>query len=141
MELKSYQIISMSRAMEKIKSADVSLKTAIAIAKNIKALSDPIEIIQGRQKALLDEYARKDDDGEVIQESNGNVYIENPNEYFPKLQDLLNTELEFELIKIKMDDLGEVKLSADDILALDPLFEDEDDNKEEKKELPEVEVE
>ena len=141
MELKSYQIISMSRAMEKIKSADVSLKTAIAIAKNIKALSDPIEIIQGRQKALLDEYARKDDDGEVIQESNGNVYIENPNEYFPKLQDLLNTELEFELIKIKMDDLGEMKLSADDILALDPLFEDEDDNKEEKKELPEVEVE
>ena len=33
MELKSYQIISMSRAMEKIKSADVSLKTAIALLK------------------------------------------------------------------------------------------------------------
>lgn len=139
MELKSYQIISMSRAMEKIKGADVSLKTAVAIAKNIKALSDPIEIIQSRQKALLDEYARKDDNGEVIQESNGNVYIENPNEYFPKLQDLLNTDLEIELIKIKMDDLGDVKLSADDILALDPLFKDEDDNTGEK--LSEVEVE
>jgi hypothetical protein len=130
MEMKSYKIIELYRALEKLMKNDVELRTAVALARNFEAVSTPAKIIDQKQQDLMKEYAKKDENGEVIQGENGSVTIESPTEYFAKLQNILETDIDVELKPIKIDALKGIKISGSDILALDPVLEDEDDKKE-----------
>ena len=140
MEMKSYKIMEMYKALEKLTKTDVDLKTAVALARNFEAVTTPAKLIDQRQQDLMKEYAKKDDKGEIIQGEKGEVTIESPAEYFAKLQEILETELEVELKTIKLDKLADVKLSASDILALDPIFEEEEEKEdtEKKDETPDI---
>lgn len=140
MEMKSYKIIEMYKALEKLTKTDVDLKTAVALARNFEAISTPAKLIDQRQQDLMRQYARKDDNGEVIQGEKGEVTIDSPAEYFAKLQDILETDLEVELKLIKLDKLADVKLSASDILALDPILEEEEEKKDTEKKDEKVDI-
>lgn len=140
MEMKSYKIMEMYKALEKLTKADVDLKTAVALARNFEAITTPAKLIDQRQQDLMKEYARKDDNGEVIQGEKGEVTIDSPAEYFAKLQDILETDLEIELKLIKLDKLADIKLSANDILALDPILEEEEEKKDTEKKDEKVDI-
>lgn len=131
MELKAYEIININEVFNKIAQADVNIKTAISVARNIKELETPIKLIQEKQKALFDEYAEKDEQGNYIPgEVENSIRITQPDEFRPKLQEIMDADIDVTLRKLKISDLEGVKLSANDIRILDTLLEDDEESTE-----------
>lgn len=134
MELKSYEIIGMYKTLEKLTNADVSFKTAVKLAKNVNELSTAAKLADQKQQELIKEYGKKDENGEIKPNEDGTITLENPNDYYSKLQDILNSEIEVDLHIVDPDEFENVKLSANDYNILKAMFEAPSATEEEKTE-------
>lgn len=111
-------------ALNKLAEKDFPLKTAIIIADNVKALQTPIDIIGKKERELIKKYAEKDKDGEMIEGENGSVKITNYMAFQREHDELFDDEIEVELKTIKMDELKDTSLTANDVNALRPIIKE-----------------
>ena len=131
MELKGVRILEINDVFGKIANADVDIKTAICIANNLKVLETPVKILRDKQRDLLDKYGEKDADGNLVEVDNG-IRITNMAEFVPQMEEIMGTDIEVDLKKIKLSALENIKISANDIRVLNGIIEDEEDTKTEE---------
>lgn len=124
MKLKAIDILNIYHSLEKMSDLELDLSPACTIAKNLKELAVAKEVIENKRNKLITEYAKKNEDGTICQLENGSIEIQQPETFSAKLDELLSSETETNLIKIPKETLSEIKVSAKTLLPLMTIMED-----------------
>ena len=107
-------------AYRKLMDADLPIKTAYKLKKMATQITDEQRRYDELRKQLLEKLGEKDDKGDLKIE-NGIVMLgDNEKAYVTEHQELL--DIDIELTAINVDDLGDVKLSVSDLIALGNLI-------------------
>lgn len=123
MELKALDIINKFEALNKLADKETDLSTAIIIAKNLKELSTYKDIIDRKRDGVIVKYAQKNDEGDIVQDKNGNVKITDINSFNKDLSEILDTHIEVNLLLLPKDKMMDMKISAKDILPLTDILD------------------
>ena len=93
--------------------------------KFIKSTDDEQRFYQEQMSKLIQEYAVKDEEGNVQPTSNGNIKIQSDciKECNQAIAELENTEVDIPAIKLKLSELAPFSMSIEDIMVLDEIIE------------------
>ena len=106
-------------SLQKLIAQDVPIKIAFKVGKIIKVLDSEYTVFEESKKKLFEKH------GEENIEKNLEVKPENMKVFTKELNELLSIEVDIDIEKIKLEDLGEeVKLSPIDASNLDILIEE-----------------
>ena len=123
MELKALDIINKFEALNKLADKETDLSTAVIIAKNLKELSTYKDIIDKKRDGVIVKYAQKNDEGDIVQDKNGNVKITDVNSFNKDLSEILDTSIEVNLLLLPKEKMMNMKISAKDILPLTDILD------------------
>ncbi len=111
MKLTNGTIYAAQNALGKLSNADLQIKTAYAVKKNVDAVKKQIAFINDRRNELIRKYGKEDkidtEDKEAVAK-----FVNDFNE-------VLGIEEEIEINTIDVEQLEDVKLSASDLDALE----------------------
>lgn len=124
MKLKAIDILNICHSLEKLSDLELDLNPACTIAKNLKELAVAKEVIENKRNKLITEYAKKNEDGTICQSENGSIEIQEPQTFSAKLDELLSSETETDIIKIQKKALSGIKISPKTLLPLMAIMED-----------------
>lgn len=122
--MKAINILNIYDSLVILADKDLNLNTACDIAKNLQTLTVPKQVIEQKRDKLILEYGEKDDNEQIIQNENGGIKITNESEFQKKFNDLIESDIEIDLIRIKKSDLGDIKISPKVILGMIDILED-----------------
>ena len=121
------QIIAFRNNGEFFAGASLPLKGAYKLNKIKKAVEKEGEFYTEKFQEIVDTYAKKDDDGNLVYSEDGNqIMIKDGmiDECNRALADLQGLEVEIENYNLTLDDLGEnLECTADELEALMPFIE------------------
>lgn len=124
--MKAINILTTYDALSILADKDLDLNTACNIAKNIKNLETSKNVIEQKRMNLIQEYGEKDDNGNIIQSEDGQVKILNMNEFTKKITELMDSDVEIDLVKIKVSALADVKISPRNVAGLEEVLDYEE---------------
>ena len=110
------QIYTAQSTIEKILKMDMPVKEAFLWRKLVKAINEELGQFEGCRKGLVDKYAEKDAEGRF------NLLEENKEAFNSEIQELLTVEMELNIKPLDLSKLGNIKVSAIDIMALEPFI-------------------
>lgn len=123
MKKNGYEILDIIRSLNVLATKELKLSSAYVVAKNIKALSVIEELINNKRKIIIDKYAEKDENGNIVSNENG-IHIADMNGFNDEINTLLSEEVEIELTKIKMSDIENITISPADVYRLMDMIEE-----------------
>ncbi len=128
-KVKILQLINSAEMLQKLSKQDFTAKLAWKIARLLKAAEAEIQSFNETRMTLINKYGEKDENGQLITDEIGNCKIDEASvtEFSKQLNDLLDTEVEINANKMKMEDLEEVKFTPNEIGLLEPFLETEDE--------------
>jgi len=115
--MKVRNLISFNASLKKLLIQDLPVKISFKLGKLIKPLNEEYKIFAENKKKLFTKYG---------EEEKGQVKIkpENTKAFTKDFEELLNIEVEIDIPKIKVDDLGDIKISPLDMSNLDILIQE-----------------
>lgn len=107
----------------KLLDKPLPLKTAFKLRGTLKILEEKNALFNETKAALIRSLAEKDERGVVKNDEKGNITIaaENREKFMQELMPLLQEEVE--VTKVKIDDLGDIPLTVQELALLDDLIE------------------
>ena len=121
------QIIAFSNNGDFFAGTSLPLKGAYKINKIKKAVEKESEFYREKFQEIVDQYAQKDENGEVVFSEDGNqIMIKDGliDECNKALADLQELEVEIDNYNLALDDLGEdVECTPEELEALMPFIE------------------
>lgn len=129
--MKIKNIIKYNYSLENILKKKLPIKASFIIAKNKKKIDDILEIYDKKRIDLVEKYAIKNDEGEIIIDNNGNAKINNLKSFSEELEELWSIEQNFEIEYITFQDLEKCdtgnfdSLSPSDISQIQWMIEEE----------------
>jgi translation initiation factor 2 alpha subunit (eIF-2alpha) len=124
--MKLARIISkdFQEALRKLNGQALPAKVAYKLKSISKTVDSENQKYEEVRIASLKKYGEKDENGEVKTREDGNVMLskEGAEAFLNDLNELVNIEVELPTIRI--DDLGDVKLTAEDLMNLEGLITD-----------------
>lgn len=104
-----------------------NFKASYNVARILRQITSEINIARELHGNWSKEYFLKDEEGKFVPEPKSQfmfkIQPEKEQEFYTKWKDFLATEVEIKSDVIKLDDLGNVKISPEDIVALTPIME------------------
>lgn len=128
MKILSKDISLAIMSYNQINNEKFSIKTAYKFAKLFKKLTEEKEILDELIKNIFNEYGKKDENGELVQNEKGSILFDSAQkqtECMNKLNDLAETEIEIEDFYFSLDEIGDIKASIDDIVGLIPFIKED----------------
>ena len=107
---------------------EIPIKIAYKLMKLLKQLEDENKFFIDKRNELLKKYSQKDDNGNIkqIDEGNGKVgiqlEIDKIEEFNNKLKDLVDIEISIDFEKVKIEELGDIKITIKDLYNLDKFI-------------------
>lgn len=104
--MKNGNILEMARGLNELEELNLPLniKTSFIFARNIQILAPLVNVIQEKQMEIYKKYGN---------ETERNTY-KVPDEMIPtvekELNELLNIEIDVDLVKLKLEDIGEIQI-------------------------------
>ena len=103
----------------------LSPKLSYKLMKLINKIEEEATFFNTKMQEILDEYCEKDDNGEFVYLDGGiKIKEEHKAKCTQALTELHSIEVETPNIKFTIDELSEVKLSVEDMMALDEFIEE-----------------
>lgn len=109
-------------ALNELMALKLPAKGAYGVARNLSKVKAALEDLQTTHKKVMEEYAVKDDKGEVIRTDTGITFGPKQADYLKAVEELMACELDIEPHIIKIESLGTVEVSVATLLTLDWLF-------------------
>lgn len=108
-----------NKAMKRLNEQTLPLKTAFLLKGLNKQMQEELIKYEETRKEALTKYGEKDSKGNLLVSENGQVTLnpETRDSFIKELNDLLSVEIQ--ITPISIVDLGDAKLSVDDLIALD----------------------
>lgn len=119
----TFKIVNAQPILEKMIAFDLPLPSALKLSKIVTEINEVYKIYSEKRVALFTKYGspQKENPEQII------ISPENTKEFQGKMQELLESEIELEIKKLNIADLGtDVKLSAADFGAVSWLFNTEE---------------
>lgn len=123
MKLKAKDIIETYESLLKIADKEVDFNTTCIIAKNLKILGIFKEIIDKKRNDIIIKYVEKNENGNTIQDENGNIKIRDEYNFTKDMEELLKSETDVDIKLIPKNSLKELKISAKDMVGLIDILE------------------
>ena len=127
MKLKLGELNIVLESLNKLIDKEIPIKTSYKLSKLTKKIIDEYSIYEENRMKLINKYAEKDVDNNIIinKKDNSTTMIgENKINFNKEFTELINIEMELEFEKIKLDDLGEISISPRNLLYLNFLFDE-----------------
>jgi hypothetical protein len=120
-------ILSFPNFYNQIRSNPLPFKTAHKLSKLSKAIEEEIGFYREKMTELVEQYARKDDEGNYIYINNGRDIAIKPEaivECQTKVKELETMEVELPNIKFSAEEFADTTLSLDELQPILPFIED-----------------
>jgi len=119
-------VVASEASLHMLSNMDLSAVKAFQVSKLLKSCQDTIEGYNTVRKAKLEQYGKKDKEGQLVIENNNYVFKDDKSsEKFSKeMQDLFEEKIKFDLPEIKLSDFGAIKVKAQFIVSLDWLIKE-----------------
>lgn len=119
------EIMNSVPVLEKISQVNINGVFAFKIARMIRELNKEIELFEKQRVEMIEKYCERDEEGQMvmIDESQVKIKEENIQKYNDELREILGTEVEINVETVPLDNLSEIKISPQDALFIDKLFE------------------
>ena len=123
--VKLEQLVNSTEGLRGLSQKSLKARSAYAVSKILKAADAEMTNFNEARIELIRKYGEKDETGELKQDENGNVRVES--EYLQNFNDelrgLLDTTVEINASKIRMEDLGDVEFTPAEMAQLDEFIE------------------
>lgn len=123
--VKIADLVNSVDTLQKLSQKSFKAKLAWSISRLLKAAETEIQSFNETRMDLIRRRGEKDENGELITDENGNCKI-NPaeiNEFSKELSDLLETTVEINVNRIRMDLLEDLDFTPMDMAVLEPFVE------------------
>lgn len=120
-------IVESADIMRDLSTKSLKGRAAFRVARLLRELEKEFTLFNEKRMDLIKDYAQKDaETGEIKSDENGNVTLEPErlNEFYQKLEELLNTEVEINAEKISIDDFGDADFTPAQIINLEAFIEE-----------------
>lgn len=127
MTLKMYEIINFPSFYEKIKSLKLPFKTSYRLALLALEVEKHINYYQEQFRSLLNEYGKKDDNGNLVPTDDGQgirLVEETMEEVYTKISELRNLEVELNGYSFTADDFDGIELSPEEMVVILPFIKE-----------------
>ena len=123
--VKISDLLNSTETLQKLAQKDFKAKLAWSIARLLKAAETEIQSFNETRMNLIKKYGEKDENGELVTDDKGNCKIENENidEFTKELNELIETTVEINANKIKMDLLEDIDFTPSDMAMLEPFID------------------
>lgn len=116
MKLRLGEIRQMKDPMTVILDKDLPIKSAWRLNKLIKVFDKELADIEEFRISLVKRL------GEVDEEGNVQVPSDKMEDFVTEFNELLSTEVEFEFEPIEIDSIGDINVTAKDLMILEKIF-------------------
>jgi hypothetical protein len=116
MEIKLGQIQKAQGAMSKLINMFMPIKVAFKVSRLAKAVNELLTTVEEQRKKLVEKLGKQQEDGSFT------VTPNNVATFQEEFSSLLDETVELEWEPMSFGDLGDIKLSAVDVLNLEPFF-------------------
>ena len=126
MTQKMYSITDLPTFFNKVKSQKLPFKTSYKVALFMQEVQKHIDFYQESFRNLLQEYGKKDENGNVKPTEDGQGVLlaeETMNEAYAKLAELRDLDVELPDTKFSPDDFDNVEISPEEMIILMPFIE------------------
>lgn len=105
MKIKNEVLVNSINILSKLNNYELPIKLSYSIAKNIKIIDEELKIYTEERQKLINKYAEKDKDGNIITSEDGTVNILDSENWERDIMELLKIENEINIKKIKIEEL------------------------------------
>ena len=119
-------LINAANIFAQIGQTKISSKLAYKIMKLCKSIAIEEEFYNSKRNEIINEYAAKDESGQVIVSKDGMITIEPDKieEANAAVAELNNIEVDMPNVRFRLEELEELKLSVADMFVLDAFIEE-----------------
>ena len=120
-------ILSFPNFYNQIRSNPLPFKTAHKLSKLSKAIEEENGFYREKMTKLIEEYARKDDEGNYVYINDGRdiaILPDKIQECQAKIRELETMEIELPNIKFSVDEFESTTLTVDELQPILPFIED-----------------
>ena len=119
MKFKLNEIFALTRSLPKLTEKELPIRTSYRLLKFLKQCSEEMETLEKARVKLVEKYAEETED-----KSNMKVSEANTAKFQEEFNALLSEEVEIDFTPIKISDLGDIKVSTNDLLPLQRILEE-----------------
>ena len=120
MEFTLNEVYGMTRNLTKLTDKELPVRISYRLLKLLKGCSSEMETLEKARIKLVEKY--KDDPKEGDKEGDIKVSDKNKEKFQEEFTTLLNEEVEIDFVPISIEDLGDISLSANDLLPLQKII-------------------
>lgn len=119
-------LINAANIFAQITQTKISSKLAYKIMKLCKGIAVEEEFYNNKRAEIINEYATKDENGQVVVSKDGMITIEPDkiDEANAAVAELNNIEVDMPNVRFRLEELEELKLSVADMFVLDAFIEE-----------------
>ena len=123
--LKISDLVNSTETLQKLAQQDFKAKLAWTVARLLKAADVEIQSFNDTRMNLIKKYGEKDENGELKTDEKGNCRIlpENLGLFTNELNELMDTEVEINANKIKIDLFEDATFTPKEMTILEPFIE------------------
>jgi quinol monooxygenase YgiN len=121
MKLTLNSIMNAEEVLNKLANKQgLKAKTSFALAMNIKALSEPMNTLENVKNDLVRKYGEKEgEDSYVVKRDSKNF-----DKFVEEYRNLMDTETDVKIKKIKIDELDDTGLTPNEFIAISFMIEE-----------------
>ena len=128
MKLSNEKLLNTINVLGNLNNIQLPIKLAYAISKNINKIDIELKTYNDEKVKLINKYAEKDKEGNVISDEHGHIIIEEKHkeDWNNDISELLSIENEIDIHKIQLDDLlnANYNISPAELSMIDFMIED-----------------
>jgi hypothetical protein len=119
-------VVNATGTFNKIMQQSFKGSLAFKIARLARELDKEMQTFNEERQKIIQKYAKKDENGELITDENGNVTFDTDKvqEVNEEFNSLLSTELEVNADKLPMDCMDSFELTPQEMLGIEMFFEE-----------------
>ena len=124
-KIKIQDLLNSTEALQKLAQTSLKARPAFYVSKMLKAADKEIQEFNETRMNLIKKYGEKDENGELITDENQNCKIPDAEiaTFSEELNELVNTEVEINANKLKIEDLENVDFTPNDMSVLETFID------------------
>jgi len=112
------EVFGLTRHLGKLMDKELSVHVSYRLYKLLKECSEEMDVLEKTRLKMIDKYAAKGDGKEK------QVAEENKEQFQEEFSKLLAEEVDIEFKPFSLDELGDIKMSPNDMVVLSKIFKE-----------------
>lgn len=123
--VKISELLNSTEVLQKLSRTDLKAKPSWKVARLLKSADVEIQEFNDTRLKLIQKYGQKDENGELVTDADGNCQIiqESIAQFSSELNELLNTDVEINADRIRIEDIEHLDFTPAEMSILEPFID------------------